>query len=130
AGADKPSQPLDVEAEALRPGLVAHYRVPGADVALARVEPKPAFYLGRSSPHPRIPPGPFEVAWTGLLILKDPGPLSFDAYLGGEVRVEIAGPAVLQGRGEQDTAQAKSREPVKPDPGNYPLQLRYGALPG
>ena len=53
---------LELEPGDLRPGLVAKYRsLVEKDATVYRVEPKPAFYLGRSSPHPRIPPGPFEV---------------------------------------------------------------------
>jgi hypothetical protein len=80
----KPPGPLQVEPEDLRPGLVALYRST-ADPAtsLARIDAKPAFSLGHSSPHPRIPPGPFEVVWTGVVLVKDPGPITFDARLCG-----------------------------------------------
>src|SRR4051794_2101092 len=76
--------PLEVEAEDLRPGLVAEYRGAGG-AALARVEAKPAFALGHSSPHPRIPAGPFEVTWTGALLIHEAGPLTFEAFAGGAV---------------------------------------------
>src|SRR5262245_24614178 len=83
---EKPAWPLDIEADELKPGLVGVYRSLVDDKAtLARVEAKPAFYLGHSSPHPRIPPGPFEVTWTGVILLKDAGPISFDAYVAGEL---------------------------------------------
>src|SRR5262245_33709306 len=65
--------PLDVEEEDLRPGLLAVYRsAVEPEAALTRVEARPAFSLGNSSPHPRLPPGPFEVVWTGALALADP----------------------------------------------------------
>src|SRR5262249_42163209 len=55
----KPAGPLDVEPEDLQPGLVALYRsVNDPDARLARTDAKPAFSLGHSSPHPRIPPRP------------------------------------------------------------------------
>src|SRR5438067_1882650 len=70
--------PLDVEVDDLRPGLAAQYRsLVDRDCSLSRIEAKPAFYLGFSSPHPRLPPGPFEVTWTGVLFLKDPAPIRF-----------------------------------------------------
>src|SRR5262245_35970079 len=76
---------LDVELDDLRPGLLAVYRSSAdKNAVLSRVDAKPAFTLGHSSPHPRLPPAPFEVTWTGVLILKDKSPISFDAYLGGE----------------------------------------------
>ena len=59
-----PAAPLDLDPEELQPGLVAEYRsLVDSKATVLRVEPKPAFTLGRSSPHPRLPPGPFEVTW-------------------------------------------------------------------
>src|SRR4051812_48848255 len=69
---------IEIDPEALRPGLVASYRSlvdPGA--TLHRIDLKPAFYLGHSSPHPRLPPGPFEVVWEGLFRVREPGPIAF-----------------------------------------------------
>src|SRR6478736_2643196 len=83
-----PPAPLDLEPSELTPGLVAHYRsIAEPDATVYRVEPKPAFYLGRSSPHPRIPPGPFEVTYTGVVSIRDPGPIAFSAFVGGDVSV-------------------------------------------
>jgi hypothetical protein len=66
---------LDIDPEALRPGLVAVYRsLAGDGQVLHQVDPKPAFTLGHSSPHPRIPPGPFEAIWNGIIKVQDPGP--------------------------------------------------------
>src|SRR5262245_17390746 len=76
--------PLEAEPEGLRPGLVAHYRsLAGQEATLDRIDAKPAFRLSASSPHPRIPPGPFEVVWTGALYVTDPAPVTFDAYVCG-----------------------------------------------
>src|SRR4051812_48766300 len=78
------AQRLELEPEALKPGLVAEYHSPGeASAALRRNEAKPAFHLGHSSPHPRLPSGPFEVSWNGLIQLREDGPLSFIAFAGG-----------------------------------------------
>jgi hypothetical protein len=55
---------IDVEEETVHPGIVGSYRsLSDAQAVFARIDAKPAFYLGRSSPDPRIPPGPFEVVW-------------------------------------------------------------------
>src|SRR3954470_19103186 len=90
--------PLDLEPGDLNPGLVARYQsVAQPRAAASRIEPKPAFYLGRSSPHPRIPPGPFEVTWTGVIAIKDPGPITFSAFVGGEATVTVDGVTVLDG---------------------------------
>jgi hypothetical protein len=118
--------PLDVEPEDLRPGLVAHYRSLGdKEATLDRVDAKPAFRLGLSSPHPRIPPGPFEVLWTGVLHVRDPGSLTFDAYVCGEVTMEVDGVPVLRGRGETEAARAGPTEPLNRPPGLYQLTVRY-----
>src|SRR5262245_965183 len=79
--ADKPA-PLDVELEDLRPGLVAVYRsLADKDAVVQRIDPKPAFTLGHSSPHPRLGPGAFEAVWTGVLFLKETAPITFDAFV-------------------------------------------------
>jgi cytochrome c551/c552 len=124
--AGMPQGPLDVEPEGLRSGLVAVYRPIGQDgPSLHRIDPKPAFYLGHSSPHPRIPPGGFEVVWDGIIQVNDPGPISFHAFLGGELSVEIDGVTVLRGSGPSDTSQLGPAETLTRPPGHYRLTIRY-----
>ena len=98
-------------------------------MALTRIDAKPAFYLGQSSPHPRIPAGPFEVVWTGLLAIKDPGPLVFDAWIGGEVTVEIDAVVVLKGKGETDSTRLTAAAKLDRPRGFYTLRVRYRSLP-
>ncbi len=125
------SRPLEVEPEDQRPGLLAHYRsLADKEASLYRIDAKPAFRLGHSSPHPRIPAGPFEVVWTGMLNLVDPPPLTFDAFVCGDVTMEVDGVTVLQGRGESETAQVRSKEPLNRPRGLYPLRIRYRSLTG
>src|SRR4051794_943613 len=103
--------PVEADPDQMRPGLIAAYRsLVDAEARLTRIDAKPAFYLGHSSPHPRLPAGPLEVVWTGLLWLKDPGPLTFDAWVGGELSVQIDGVTVLKGKGESDTSRLIGRE--------------------
>jgi len=67
AGGQDP-EPLRIGDE-LRPGLLAVYRSLAAgpeEVPLTRIDSKPSFTWGTSSPHPRIAPGPFEATWTGV----------------------------------------------------------------
>lgn len=131
ASPDRTDGPLDVEVEELHPGLVAVYRsTTDKDAVLARVDTKPAFTLGHSSPHPRLPPGPFEATWTGVLILKDKAPISFDAYLGGELTMQVDGVTVLQGRGENDTTLLGSKEALDRQAGLYRLKITYRSLAG
>jgi mono/diheme cytochrome c family protein/glucose/arabinose dehydrogenase len=120
---------LDLEPEELRPGLVAEYRSLAEPTArLTRVEPKPAFHLGRSSPHPRLPPGPFEVVWSGVIAFRESGSVSFSALVGGEVTVSVDGATVLDGRGESDVSRVEAREPLQRPPGYYRLTVRYRSL--
>jgi glucose/arabinose dehydrogenase/mono/diheme cytochrome c family protein len=125
---DKPA-PLDVELDDLRPGLVASYRsLADKEAVVHRVDPKPAFYVGHSSPHPRIGHGPFEVVWQGILFFKETGPVSFDALVGGEVTMEIDGVTVLQGRGTSDTAKVGPKEALNRQPGLYRVKVQYRSL--
>ncbi len=125
------ASPLDVEVEDLHPGLLAVYRSSvDKDAVLARVDAKPAFTLGYSSPHPRLPPAPFMVTWTGVLILKDKTPISFDAYLGGELTMEVDGVMVLRGRREYDTALLGPNEVLHRPTGLYRLKITYRSLAG
>src|SRR6186997_2835256 len=75
----------------LKPGVLAVYRsLVDPDAIVTRIDSKPAYALGESSPHPRIPPGPFEVVWTGFLLIQDAEPITF----GGDATIEIDGRAV------------------------------------
>src|SRR5262249_26458913 len=90
--------PVESDSESLQNGLIAEYRSLAEQSALVhRIDAKPAFYLGQSSPHPRIPPGPFEAVWSGLIHIQDTAPLKFSAFVGGEVHVQIDGVTVLEG---------------------------------
>jgi hypothetical protein len=75
----------------LKPGLLAEYRsLVDPSAILTRIDAKPAYALGDSSPHPRIPSGPFEVVWTGFILIQEVDPITF----GGEATIEIDGQAV------------------------------------
>jgi mono/diheme cytochrome c family protein len=120
--------PLQVAGDDLKPGLSAIYR--SGDAWVYRIDPRPAFALGHSSPHPRIPPGRFEVTWTGAITLLDPDTISFDAFVGGEVTVSIDGTVVLKGKGESDTAQVRGEVPLERKPGTYRITIDYRSLRG
>jgi cytochrome c551/c552 len=119
-----------VDPDDLRPGLVATYRsLADRSAALTRLERKPAFYLGHSSPDPRLPPGPFEVTWTGMLFVKDAGPIVFDGFVGGEVVVAVDGVTVLRGQGLTDTARLRGKTPLDRKTGHYRITIRFRSLP-
>src|SRR5262249_51364443 len=82
-----------------------------------------------SSPHPRIPAGPFAVDWTGMLYVKDPGPITFDGFVCGEVTMEVDGLPVLQGRAETETARIGPGKPLDRPSGLYRLAIHYRSLP-
>lgn len=121
----------DADELELRAGLVAAYRslsTTGAARALMRIDPKPAFSWGESSPHPRLAPGAFEAAWSGVIEFFEPRPVRFGAYAAGEVTVIIDGETVLQGRGERPTAWIAGAKPFWREPGLYRLHIRYRSL--
>src|SRR5258708_7835035 len=117
------------EPDEVQPGLAAAYEsLADPKASLARLEAKPAFHLGRSSPHPRIPTGPFEVKWTGTIALKEPGRFAFSAFVGGEVALTIDGVKVPDGRGPTDASRVVATEPLKREQGIYPLEIRFRSL--
>ncbi|HEX7897660.1 MAG TPA: hypothetical protein VF950_07855 [Planctomycetota bacterium] len=75
--------------DTLRPGLLTEIR--GGDAVVRRVDPKPALAWGLEHPHPRLPPGPYAVAWTGWLQVLEPDVLRFS--VAGDGAVEINGAA-------------------------------------
>jgi glucose/arabinose dehydrogenase len=122
--------PVDVELHELRPGLVARYRsLVDKEASLVRIDAKPAFCLGHANPHLRIPPGPFEVTWGGTLFVSDPAPITFEAYLCGELAMEVDGVPVLRGRGETETAHLGANEPWQRGVGVHRLKIHYRSLP-
>jgi mono/diheme cytochrome c family protein len=112
----------------LRSGLVAVYRslAPGAaEATLTRIDLKPAFTLGQSSPHPRIAPGPFKVVWTGALEQSTPDTLRFGARLGGTVTVTLDGVTVLTGSGSSESSWIESTEQRRWPNGVHTLRIVY-----
>src|SRR4051794_3708685 len=110
--------PVDDDPEGWRPGLAATYRSRlGGGGTLHRIEPQPAFSLGHSSPHPRLPAGPFEATWEGMIRLRDAGPITFRAIAGGEVRAEVDGVVVLDGRGATDASEVGPAAALEREPG-------------
>jgi glucose/arabinose dehydrogenase/cbb3-type cytochrome oxidase cytochrome c subunit len=119
------------EQTALRPGLLAEYRsLAGNDdkPSVVRTDAKPAFTWGNSSPHPRLASGPFEVTWTGVLILREPDPVRLGANLGGEVSVTLDGAVVLQGRGTKEGAAIQADQVFTRPQGLYRIRIRYRSL--
>jgi mono/diheme cytochrome c family protein len=75
----------------LKPGLLAEYRsLVDPQATLTRIDAKPAYSVGETSIHPRLPAGPFEVVWTGLILIQDTDAITFS----GDATIEIDGRAV------------------------------------
>lgn len=128
---DSPSRAA-TQPDATRPGLVAEYRslLPAGDVSpLLRVDAKPAFTWGTSSPHPRIPSGPFQVVWTGWLQLKEADSIRFSAFLGGELKLVVDGIEILKSKSNDSSRRIESNTPLRREAGHYPLEIHYQSLP-
>ncbi|HYF00793.1 MAG TPA: cytochrome c, partial [Planctomycetota bacterium] len=118
--------PVRPDPDTLRPGLVVRLRAGGAEVV--RVDSKPALAPGVESPHPRLPAGPFEAVWTGLIQILDPEGLVFDADLAGELSVEVGGRTVLQATSDGGRVRGDVR--FEPAPGFHPIRVRFRSTPG
>jgi mono/diheme cytochrome c family protein/glucose/arabinose dehydrogenase len=113
-----------------QPGLIATYRSVAEPAArLTRIDPKPAFAWGVSSPHSRLPPGPFEVTWSGVLFLGEAEPVRFGAYLGGELSITLDDVTVLEGRGDRDTTWVAAAQPFSRQAGLYRFRVHFRSLP-
>jgi mono/diheme cytochrome c family protein len=77
--------------DTLRPGLAAELRA--GDAVVRRVDPKPALAWGLDHPHPRLPPGPYAVTWTGWLQVLEPDTLRFEIQGQGAIEIDGAAPA-------------------------------------
>lgn len=72
------------------PGLLTELR--GGEVVVRRVDAKPALAWGNEHPHPRLPPGPYSVTWSGWLKTLENDVLKFS--IEGEGAIEINGAPV------------------------------------
>ena len=111
AAGTAPEDDGDKEGDAGQPGLVAVYRslaAGGNGASLTRIDLKPAFTLGRFSPHPRLAAGRFEVTWEGTLQQQADDPVRFGAYLCGDLTVSLDGAEFLRGRGPTETSWVES----------------------
>lgn len=129
AGLSSSASATDTDASSLRPGLVAKYHsLVDAKATLSRIDLKPAFTLGFSSPNPRLPGGQFEVTWTGMIVLTDAGPIIFSAFVCGEIHIEIDGVTALAGRGLSETSRIESDQPLARQPGIYRIKARFRSI--
>jgi len=82
--------PVAASGDDVRPGLVGEYRSAiDSSATLTRVDLNPAFTLDQSTIHPRIPPGPWTVVWSGLLLIQDADDIAIEHP--GNAKVLVAG---------------------------------------
>ncbi len=112
----------DDEFPDVRPGIVAKYV--GADGSThVRRDEAIQFVWGEQSPDPRLPPGKFEVQWSGRLFTIEPGEYQLHVYAVGDVRLKVAGQTLLDASaGEPGWLAAR---PIKLEYGYHPLEATY-----
>src|SRR5436309_5393773 len=116
-----------------RPGLLAEYRSLTKNPAVPpvrRIDAKPSFSLGDMNPHPRLPPGPFSVTWTGRIDLDGDEQIRFGAFLSGELLVLVDGEAVLRTRNREKDAWQESRNPLSRAAGTFPIKIVFSSVEG
>jgi mono/diheme cytochrome c family protein len=124
AAAAQPEE--DVELATRTPGLVAKLRSlePGT-VPVVRIDLKPSLALDEGSPHPRLPVRPFQVEWTGSILMNDEGPIRFSAQVAGEVVVDVGGVEVLKAAGDKQSPVSAPGERLTPEPGWQPFRVVF-----
>jgi hypothetical protein len=117
----------------LQSGLLAEYRTlaeSSGAVPLHRIDPKPSFTWGESTPHPRIPSGPFEVTWRGRIELEGDEDLRFGAWLAGKVRVQIDDEEVLQATHREQEVRHDAVKSFRREAGTYPIRIVFSSIEG
>jgi glucose/arabinose dehydrogenase/cytochrome c551/c552 len=110
---------VDLNEVELRPGLLADY-----DSGLFRIESKPAGTWGIAGPPPQVGATSLHITWTGVLELRDPGPLRLGGHVAGNVKVELNDETVLEAQSATGEALEWSdwcEHPV----GEYRLRVEY-----
>ncbi|HYV27050.1 MAG TPA: hypothetical protein VFA77_05930, partial [Candidatus Eisenbacteria bacterium] len=128
-------KPITTAADQLAAGLVAEYRSLGAggttaSPLLSRIEAKPAFTLLDASLHPRIPPGPFAVRWSGMFDWRETEPTRFGAFVCGEVSLALDGVTVLAGKGTNLSTWIEAPATTTLQAGLHRLEIQFRPLQG
>jgi hypothetical protein len=63
-----------------------------------------------------------------VLLIKDPTPIRFDAFVCGEASIQVDGVMVLQGRGEQEATLIPASTSLERGPGVYQIRLQFRSL--
>jgi mono/diheme cytochrome c family protein len=122
-----------VDADALRPGLVATYRdvAKPVPVEVVRLEPNIALALkAGESPHPRLGADGGSVRWEGYLNVVRAGNYHFSALVRGQFRLTLGGKEVLTTEVKDAAAVLKEGPEVRLEAGWQPLVAEFTRLPG
>lgn len=103
-------------------GLLAEYRSAN-EAVVRRFDPDVHFAWGADSPAPGIGPEGFSVKWSGTFLQREDVPVTFHAYMAGELSIEIGGQKVLAGTSGEATWV--SGEPVRLLPGFNELNIKF-----
>lgn len=90
------AEEIDPEEDDYPPGLLATYQL--GDKRIQRIDADIEFDWGKQSPLPQLPAGDFSVDWNSLILLRKPDTYQISAYLQGEIKVELDGKTVLEGK--------------------------------
>ncbi|MCH7988177.1 MAG: c-type cytochrome, partial [Planctomycetes bacterium] len=115
------AQTQDEEAEDFPPGMLARYSAGGKTIQ--RVDPDISFVWGVAAPDQRIPPGPFEVQWKGLLLNRENNAYRFHVFLDGAVTLAVDGKKILDGK--TDRPGWLSSQAVQLGFGEKPLSVTF-----
>jgi mono/diheme cytochrome c family protein len=122
-----PAADPEIDADALRPGLITAYsaKVRTSAISVTRLEPTIALALkAGEAPHPRLPADNGKVRWEGHLNILRPGAYQFQATVAGKFQLTLNGKNILA----VEPANGKSavaREEIKLEAGVHALVAEF-----
>ncbi len=122
-----------VDADALRPGLVATYRDTARPAAneVVRLEPTIALALkAGEAPHPRLAADGGSVRWEGYLNVVRAGNYRFRAVVRGQFRLTVGDKEVLAATVKEEAPALKEGPELRLESGWQPLVAEFTRLPG
>ena len=103
------------------PGLVARFAA--GEREITRIDRDVQFTWGAHGPDVRLPTGPFQANWSGMLLIRTEGKHAFHLYLQGEANVALNGKTVVAGR--RDTPGWIAGELSAVDFGEQKVEIAY-----
>jgi mono/diheme cytochrome c family protein len=122
-----------VDAEDLRPGLIATYRDPGEKSPIEIVLPEPTIALALKAgeaPHPRLRADGGTVRWQGYLNVLRAGSYRFSVRLRGKFRLIVAGKVMLAAEMKGERPRLRQGPALRLEDGVHPLTAEFTRLPG